>query len=305
MTNEELVLKIRNEKDTENDLMLLYSQNAGMIEKIIRKYKGVEELDDLRQEAFFGIVKAAQYWESEKECSFTKYAAYWIKAVVHRYIEECGSVIRIPSYRRALIGKYYNEVNRYRVLIGRNPSDAELGELLRLTQEQLEKLKADVQAARIRSTSEIVGREGSDLTLEDTIPDDNDQYEDAIEKIQREQLSNTLWSCVDDLSPQQADVIRGRFKDGRTLKECGELLGISTECAKQIERNALRKLRSGKNAKRLRPYLTDHAAYSMGLKHNGIGTFVHSGSSQERAMMKLEQLSGMSLWNGKELVIEL
>ena len=304
MTNEELCTAIRNGNDETNCLMQLYAQNAGMIEKIIRRYAGVAELDDLRQESYFGIVKAARLWKPEKECSFISYAAYWILATIVRYIEECGGVVRIPSNRRAMMNRYNREVNKYRVRFGCYPSNIELCALLGVTAEQLEKLKSDIQAARIRSTSEVIGGDDSDITLEDTIPDECNHYDAVIEKIQHEQLANTLWSCVDDLKPQQAEVVRGHFKDGKTLKECGELLGVSTERARQIEQKAIRELRRGRNVKRLRPYLTEQAAFSWGLQHNGISSFERCGSSQERAMMRLEELTKMSIWQGKELYLE-
>ena len=301
MTNEELVLEYQ--AGNEDALEALYSQNAKMIEKVIRKYGGVEELDDLRQEAYFGIYRAAALWSPEKNCNFITYAVYWIRAVTVRYIEECGSVMRIPSHKRALMVRYNKEVNGYRVRFGNYPSDIELCALLGVTQEQLERLKADIQASRIRSTSEKIGGDDNEISLEDTIADDTDQYEAVIDRIQQEQLSKELWSCVDDLKPQQAGVIRGHFKDGRTLKECGAALGVSTERARQIEQKAIRELRKGRFTKRLRPYLTDQGAYLLGLKSIGLSSFEQYGSSQERAMMRLEDMSGMSLWLGKELMI--
>ena len=299
MTNEELVLDYRS--GNKDALEALYSQNTGMIEKIIRKYGAYEELDDLRQEAYFGIVKAAEQWNPERDCSFLSYAVYWIRAAIVRYIEECGGVVRIPSHKRALINRYNKAVNNYRVRFGMYPSDIELRALLELTQEQLERLKADIQSSRIRSTSEIIGGEDDDITLEDTLTAEGDQYEDVIDKIQREQLSDTIWSCVDDLKPQHASVIKGHFREGKTLKECGESLGVSTERARQLEQGAIRELRKSKYSKRLRPFLTEQGAYTIGLKFNGIGAFERVGSSQERAMMFLEQMSGMSLWAGNVL----
>ena len=141
MTNEELVLDYQS--GNKDALEALYSQNIKMIEKIIRRYSGYEELDDLRQEAYFGIVKAAETWNPEKDCSFITYAIYWIRAVIIRYIKEYGRVVRIPSYKRELISRYHKEVNGYYVRFGKYPSDTELRALLELSQEQLEKLKAD------------------------------------------------------------------------------------------------------------------------------------------------------------------
>ena len=96
-------------------------------------------------------------------------------------------------------------------------------------------------------------------------------------------------------------MIRDRYRNGHTLKECGEALGVSTERARQLEQKAMRELRSGRYKKRLIPYLTDQGAYTMGLQGNGLTAFERKGSSQERAVMLLEQFSGMSLWHGKEL----
>ena len=303
MTNEELCVMVQSNDNRIDALDLLYAQNYRMIEKIVRRYNGVAELDDLRQESYFGIVKAAELWNPDKGCNFLSYAVYWIKSVIGRYIEDCGSTVRIPVNRRAMMGRYNRALNSYRVRFGSNPSDIELRALLDLTQEQLERLKADIQAARIRSTSETISSENEDLTLEDTLIDEADHIENVIEKIQHEQLSQTLWSCVDELKPQQSEVIRGHFKNGQTLKECGAALGVSTERARQLEQRAIRELRKGRFAKRLRPYLTEHAAYSMGLSGTGLSAFDSFGSAQERIMCRMEEATGMSLWSGRELTI--
>ena len=301
MTNEELCIAIQNNVGNKQDhLMELYKQNSGMIEKIIRRYSEAEELDDLRQEAFFGIARAAELWKPEKECNFITYAAYWIRSVIFRYIEECSGVIRIPSYKRTLILKYHRIVNSYRVRFGRDPSSLELCAMIGLSPEQLEGLRADIQAARIRSTSELIGGEGDDLTLEDTIAAEGDQIGDVIELIQHEELSSELWSCVDSLKGRQPDIIRARYIDNKSLPECGKAFGISGERARQIEQEAIRELRKGRRVKRLIPYLNEDTAHSWSLKGTSRLVFEQYGSVQERAMMKLEEFSGVSLWHGKE-----
>ena len=299
MTNEELVHEYQ--AGNREVIKQLYLQNSGMIEKIVRRYSGVEELEDLRQESYFGLVKAAELWNPEKETAFLTYAIYWIRAVIGRYIEECGGVVRIPAHKRALIGRYHRTMNSYRVRFGCDPSDWELCVALDITKDQLKELKKDIQAARIRSTSEPVGGEEDDISLEDTIAAAGDPIQDTIERIQREELARELWGCVDELKPKQAAVIRERYRNGRTLKECGEALGCTQQYAKALEEKGLRELRHGEHLKRLRPFLTDQGAYSMGLRGCSVSAFKRNGSSQERAMILLEQFSGMRLWNGKEL----
>ena len=296
MTNEELVHEYQ--AGNREVIEQLYLQNSGMIEKIVRRYSGVEELEDLRQESYFGLVKAAELWNPEKETAFLTYAIYWIRAVIGRYIEECGGVVRIPSYKRALIGRYYRTRNSYRVRFGRDPSDRELCAALDITKDQLMELKKDIQAARIRSTSEPIGGEDDDLTLEDTLAAAGDPIEEALERMQHEQLSAELWSCVDDLEPRESAVIRSRYgnEQALTLKECGENLGVSVERVRQVEAAALRKLSKPRYTKRILPYLDDGTAYSWGMRGTGRGVFERSGSVQERAMMRLEEWAGMNLY---------
>ena len=215
-------------------------------------------------------------------------------------MEECGGVVRIPSYKRALIGRYHRTRNSYRVRFGRDPSDRELCAALDITKDQLKELKKDIQAARIMSTSEPIGGEDDDLTLEDTLAAAGDPIEEALERMQHEQLSAELWSCVDDLEPRESAVIRSRYgnEQALTLKECGENLGVSVERVRQVEAAALRKLSKPRYTKRLIPYLDDGTAHSWGMRGTGRGVFERSGSVQERAMMLLEEITGTNLYYG-------
>ena len=262
MTNEQLVLEYQ--AGNREALEQLYLQNMKLIDKIIRRYGGNGELEDLRQESYFGIAKAAELWKPEKEALFFTYAAFWIRSTISRYMEECGGVVRIPSYKRALIGRYHRTRNSYRVRFGRDSSDREL------------------------------------LTLEDTLAAAGDPIEEALERMQHEQLSAELWSCVDDLEPRESAVIRSRYgnEQALTLKECGENLGVSVERVRQVEAAALRKLSKPRYTKRLIPYLDDGTAHSWGMRGTGRGVFERSGSVQERAMMLLEEITGTNLYYG-------
>ena len=298
-SNEELVIQYQ-ETSSRAALEQLYLQNSGLIERIIRCYSGVEELDDLRQESYFGLVKAAELWKPERESVFTTYAVYWIRAAISRYIDNCGGVVRIPSYKRVQIGRYHRTRNSYRVRFGRDPSDRELCAALDITKDQLKDLKKDIQAARIRSTSEPIGGEDDDLTLGDTLAAAGDPIEEALERMQHEQLSAELWSCVDDLEPRESAVIRSRYgnEQALTLKECGENLGVSPERVRQVEAAALRKLSKPRYTKRILPYLDEGTAHSWGMRGTGRGVFERSGSVQERAMMLLEEIAGTNLYYG-------
>ena len=288
MTNEELALKIQRGEDVQESLEALYMQNIGLINKIVARYAGIEDPEDLKQEAFFAFQKAALLWSPAAGAGFAHYAGFWIKQILLRYINNCGGVVRVPVNQRARIQRYHRTVNRFRVCLGRDPEPMELCFALDINADQLESLQQDVHALRIRSTSEVIG-DDDDMSLEDTLQAAGDPIEDVVDRIQAEELQRVLWGVVDELKGRQADVIRERYRDGLTLKECGDLHGISIERIRQIENNALRAMRTGRSRRVLIPFFTESGAYSTGLR-GSLASFRRSHvSPQEHAIMYLEE----------------
>lgn len=291
MINEELVLAIQAGQDVTANMEQLYNQNRGMIYKLTEKYKGVEDPEDLRQEAYFGLVRAVELWDPEREAQFLTFAIICIKSVLHRYIAECGSIIKVPEYQKTMIYKYDRCMNEFRTRLGRDATPEELRALLEISKDQFEQLKKDRLAANLRSTSEPIGDDG-ESTLEDFLPAEGDQYEDAVDRIQQEQLSRELWAQVDKLPEREASVVRGKYLNGETYAQSGERLGVSQERIRQLHARALRTLRGGKARQRLLPYLSDSAAYSIGTR-SGLSYFRQCHTTgQERAVMLLEERIG-------------
>ena len=107
---------------------------------------------------------------------------------------------------------------------------------------------------------------------------------------------------VDQLPEREAEVIRSRYKGNRTLKQCGEDLGISPERVRQLQDRGLRVLRSSKVTKKLLPYLTEGYIREVGYRA-GAGSFKRHGSVEERIIMTLEKHSG-PIWKNKLANIE-
>ena len=300
MTNEDLCKAIQDGTGDRKDLIAqLYTQNAGMIERIIKRYAGLEDPEDLRREAFFGISRAADLWTPDRDSSFINYAVYWIRQAVQRYIEDCGGVVRVPSYRRAQIYAYNRTLNNYRLRFGRDPSQEELCAALDMGPAYIEDLKRDALALQIRSTSEPIGEDGA--TAEDFLKDQSDPIGDLLDRIQGEQLAAAIREQIDGLQPRAATVLHEHFLNGRTLGECGELLGVSAERARQLEQEGLRTLRRSKSARILRPYFTESGARSAGLKGVGVSAYRKHGSAQERAVIHLEAQTRKRLYDGEQI----
>ena len=105
-----------------------------------------------------------------------------------------------------------------------------------------------------------------------------------------------LWGCVDELPEKEAEAIRARYRDGLTLKEIGERLGVNTEGARQRERKGLMMLRSTKRSKRLRPFFPEYGRiYSMSTAAVGHGHFERTWtSSTEYAALYLAENGSMA-----------
>ena len=292
MSNEELVALYQNsesEADRQGILRELYLKNEGLIGKVASRYSGIEELDDLRQEGYFGLVTAAEKWSPEGGATFASYAWDWIRQSMQRYIDDCGSCIRISVHRREQLLRYRRYCSEYAMAHGRQPSDRDLMLHLGVSLDQLEAIRKADLSDQMRSLSDPVPGDDIDLVLGDTIADPRDMIEEAEDQIQRKQLGQTIWKAVDDLGAKESTVIRMRYQDGKTLKECGADLGVSLDRARQIEAKALRKLRTGKIAKALQPFL-EGEAIRYGYHSSGLGAFRQTGSSSvERAILAWER----------------
>ncbi len=106
----------------------------------------------------------------------------------------------------------------------------------------------------------------------------------------RKALCSVLWQCVDSLPGKQPDVIRSRYKDNMTMKQCGQFCGISEAEAKEAaDKSAQKPQEQGRMQKKLRPFLpADAWIYSGALIGNGVERFNHTWtSSTERIALEL------------------
>lgn len=290
MSNEELVIRIQQGGGRREELEQLYKQNRGLIARIIKQYHCKAEEEDLFQEAYFGIYEAAKHWKPEAGIPFASYSAFWIKSFIQKYLDQYGSCVAVPSYQSTRITKYHKVIASFKRDLHREPTTPELLDMLGITFEQLDQLRKDALAVKYRSFSEIVGEDRADpegITLGDTLAAPVDEIEEVIDEIDQKKLSSLLWSLVNALHEEQAEVIKRRFQNEETLKECGSALGFSPEKVRQIEARALRQLREKDNGERLAKYAFN-TAYSLGLQCTGVTAWKTLGmSSTERAAFKM------------------
>lgn len=287
MTNEALVNLIKAGKDTAENMLALYQQNIGMIAKVAERYKGVTDTDDLMQEGYIGLCNAVDAYDSEAGASFLHYALFWIRQAMQRYLENCGSCIRIPVPQQQRIRKYEKLQQQYLQAFGREPQEWELCRLLDVSRNVLYQIKKESANRRIQSLDVYVG-EDEETPLVDLVPDSRNDYEEVLDQIEQEQLQATIWPLVDSLPDQQALVIRMRYQEDATLRETGKRIGVTTERVRIIQNTALRELRKPSRSNLLRPFLYDERVRSAGMKGTGARRFNETWTSAtERTALEI------------------
>ena len=291
MTNEQLAARIRSGENVGNNMAALYDQVKDFIHAMAYKYHGQGELEDLEQEGFLALYDAIDHYEADKGVKFLTYASHWIRQRMQKYIQNTGSPLRLSAGRQEAIRKYRKFCTEFQAEQGCKPTEAELCRYLWLTLVQLREIQYDACMTAVKSLdAPIKGAEGEeDTTLGELAASATDPCEEVLDRLEQEALCSVLWQCVDSLPGKQPDVIRSRYKDNMTMKQCGQFCGISEAEARKQQIKALRSLRSGENAKKLRPFLpADAWIYSGALIGNGVARFNHTWtSSTERIALEL------------------
>ena len=291
MTNEQLAARIRAGENVGNNMAILYDQVKDFIHAMAYKYHGQGELEDLEQEGFLALYDAIDHYEADQGVKFLTYASHWIRQRMQKYIQNTGSSLRLPAGRQEAIRKYRKFCTEFQAEQGCKPTEAELCRSLWLTLEQLREIQYDACMTAVKSLdAPIKGAEGEeDITLGELAASAADPCEELLDRLEQEELCSILWQCVDSLPGKQPDVIRSRYKDNLTMKQCGQFCGISEAEVRKQQLKALRSLRSGENAKKLRPFLLEDAwIYSGALIGNGVDHFNQTWtSSTERVALEL------------------
>ena len=285
MTNEQLVLRIQAGENISENMLQLYKQNKGFIYKMAVKYSQYAELEDLMQEGYIGLCEAVRHYNSDKGAQFLTYAAFWIKQTMILYIENCGSMVRIPNYARQQLLKYKKIYGEYLKWYGRKPSDWEMQGFLGVSQEKLEEIRGNLRMSQLRSINEDVGDE-EDCCLGDLVASDHNLEEDVCRRMDYEIMKDALWSAVDQLPENQADIIRKRYQENMTLREAGECIGTSFNWVRTLEQKALRTLRIPSECEKFKSYFEEYISASP-IYHVGVQQFQRTWSSSVERQLGL------------------
>lgn len=244
MTNEQIVEKIRNGSSVTNNMQRLYENNLPLIKRIIKPYAAYENVEDLLQEAYLGLWEAVQRYETSENVLFMTYAGYWIKRSAQRYIEKCGSVIRIPAATRQKIISYNKTVQKLVQEKSRMPTNKEIANSMMIAVSEVEELGQYSQSV---SSLDAPLNEDEDITLCDNVQSDFDLENETIDKIYAEHTKDELWGTVERfIAKRENDIIQEYFLHNKSMVQIAREQNLSVQRVREIKESGLCRLRSGK-----------------------------------------------------------
>jgi len=233
----------------------LIRANSRLVISVAKKYigRGVPFLD-LIQEGNIGLIRASNKFDYQRGHKFSTYATWWIRQAVTRAIADQSRTIRVPVHMGDQINKMLRISHQLTQRLGRSPTPEELAAEMEIPVRKVEQM---LDVARRPLSLEMPTDDEEESTLGDFVEDTDSPA--PPDEVSAEMLRDLLIEILSDLPPREVKILQMRYGllDGQTytLEQVGKKLGVTRERVRQIEAQALSRLRHPAHARRLRDFL--------------------------------------------------
>lgn len=232
----------------------LIKANIRLVVNIAKRYRQYSEsFIDLIQAGNEGLIRAVDKFDHSKGNRFSTYATWWIRRAVLRHLNQKERTIRLPNYLSTRIRKIHQTRKSLTTELSRMPTMDEVGQVLGIPGEEVRTLLEYSQ--HTLSLDEPVGDDG-DTYLQNYI--ENRNAPNPLSEVRHSLLSEDVNQALSALTEREAQILTMRFGLGgtrqHTLKELGEIFGITRERIRQLQKGALKKLREPNIRRNLEHY---------------------------------------------------
>ncbi|MBX2816715.1 MAG: RNA polymerase sigma factor RpoD/SigA [Saprospiraceae bacterium] len=234
----------------------LTKANLRFVVSVAKQYQNQGlSLSDLINEGNLGLIKAAQRFDETRGFKFISYAVWWIRQSILQALAEQSRIVRLPLNKVGSLNKINRAFSELEQEFEREPSPAELAEVLEIATEEVE-TTLGVAARHVSMDAPFV--DGEDNSLLDVLENGSTPKTDS--KLEySESLRKEIERSLNTLTERQCDVIKLYFGIGvehpMSLEDIGEKFGLTRERVRQIKDKAINKLRSASRSKLLKHYL--------------------------------------------------